>query len=419
MSEQDSHNYIKNLIGASESLNISTTEDIYNERGVKLLASGAKINQSVYQKLLKNKLLKPIDNSLKIENSVSNITLVEEFEKLIDSDFNIGFFARTLSDPKLAVRIFKKIPLNCTMSNKLTITRSQAPEKFRHSICTSLASLFLGTEKSLAEDQLIKLATAGLFHDLGEMHIDPTLTDRQTRLTPELRRQIYSHPIIIHLILQEFPEYKPEVSLAVFEHHERLDGSGYPRGISELSLYGRVLAVADISVALLEQSKSTPDWNQLIISIKTNRGKLDASLIKIMVALFKQQQTLDSPTETLNKEQLRDNWAVILNIYKFFNESVSSQVDQKSAAFKFAQNQINALCLQISSSGIKPDEAPSLIEQLGDSRDELMEMESMARETLYRLNQIKHEILRRWPENTNHIVRSTYFQAWLDKIPEL
>lgn len=418
MSEPDNQNYIKNLIGASESLNISATEDIYNERGVKLLASGAQINQSVYQKLINNKLLKPIDSSLTIENGVTNTTLIEEFEQLKDSDFNIGFFARALSDPQLAVNIFKKMPLNSAISNKLTIARNQAPEKFRHLICISVASIFLGTEKSLTEDELIKLAAAGLFHDLGEMHLDPALRDRQTQLTPELRRQIYSHPIIIHLILQEYPEYHPEVSLAVLEHHERLDGSGYPRGISEISSYGRILAVAEISEALLEQTKGNPDWNQLITSIKINRGKLDASLINIMVALFKQQQIIDSPIETLNKEQLKDNWALISNILKFFSESLSSQVEQKSDAFKFAEKSINALYYQISSSGIQPDEVPTLVEQLGDSRDELIEMQSMAHEILYRLNEIKHEILRRWPEHASHIDRSKNCQDWLDKIPE-
>jgi HD-GYP domain-containing protein (c-di-GMP phosphodiesterase class II) len=418
MSEQDNHNYIRNLIGASESLQISASEDIYNERGVKLLASGAKINEAMYEKLVNNKLLKPIDDSLSIENGVTNINLIQELKQLISSDFNIGFFARTLSDPQLAVGIFRQIPINAAISNKLSVTRNQAPEKFHHSLCVSLICIFIGAEKSLPEDELIKLATAGLLHDLGHMHLDPALSNRQTRLTPELRRQIYSHPIITHLILQEYPEYNPEVSRAVLEHHERLDGSGYPRGIHELSLYGSILAVAEISVALLDKMNGNPDWNQLITSIKINRGKLDGALINIMVALFKKQQIIGSPIDALNIEQMREDWTLISNILRVFSESLSSQADQKMPSFKFAEKHINALCYQISSSGIQPDEVPALIEQLGDSRDELMEMQSMAHETLYRLREIRNEVLRRWPEHAGRIVRSTHFQVWLDTIPE-
>ena len=78
MNTQEVDPYIQQLVDTAENENISATEDIFNSHGVKLIASGTRINRNIYQKLINNKLLKPIDSSLKIENGVDTGYLLPE-----------------------------------------------------------------------------------------------------------------------------------------------------------------------------------------------------------------------------------------------------------------------------------------------------------------------------------------------------
>jgi hypothetical protein len=131
------------------------------------------------------------------------------------------------------------------------------------------------------DEPLTDVLTAGLFHDLGLLHIDPQLLEANRPLSEAERRQIYSHPLTSFLILQNMKDWKPLIGAAVLEHHERLDGSGYPRGVAaaELGPLGRLLAVAEISASLLGQQASPPSARRLAVVLRLNRDKLHPSLI--------------------------------------------------------------------------------------------------------------------------------------------
>lgn len=120
----------------------------------------------------------------------------------------------------------------------------------------TLIALILAIKSRLPERDLANVAAAGMLHDIGELHIDPALLRPGHPLDPDAMRHVYAHPMTAYLILQTYPMFHPEISTAVFEHHERLDGSGYPRGLKgeEIGRLGQILMLAEAVNALFERA---------------------------------------------------------------------------------------------------------------------------------------------------------------------
>jgi putative two-component system response regulator len=97
---------------------------------------------------------------------------------------------------------------------------------------------------SEADQRLAHLA--GLVHDIGKIGLPPGLLEKMGPLTLDERRRMEVHPSIGERILRNVEGYE-EIAEAVRFHHERIDGQGYPDGLSagEIPLLARVLAVAD------------------------------------------------------------------------------------------------------------------------------------------------------------------------------
>jgi putative two-component system response regulator len=91
-----------------------------------------------------------------------------------------------------------------------------------------------------------------LLHDVGKLLVDASIIAKPGPLSPEERRQINLHPAEGANLVQAAAA--PEVVEVVYGHHERWDGTGYPRGLRarEIPLAARVVAVADVFLAMLE-----------------------------------------------------------------------------------------------------------------------------------------------------------------------
>ena len=109
-------------------------------------------------------------------------------------------------------------------------------------------SLILGEAAGYAEHTLRSIERVALFHDIGKLH--GALTDifhDDSKLTPEERRAVMTHPQRGADVLAPLSAFYPELGKGVIAHHERWDGSGYPRGLKgkRIPLEARVVAIAD------------------------------------------------------------------------------------------------------------------------------------------------------------------------------
>jgi HD-GYP domain-containing protein (c-di-GMP phosphodiesterase class II) len=131
------------------------------------------------------------------------------------------------------------------------VVDAKSPWTYRHSdrvclIVIGLANAF-GVDVQTQRD----LRRAALLHDIGKLAISNRILDKPAPLTGAEFATVREHPVITERILARVPGCE-RLAATAGAHHERLDGSGYPRGLSaaELTLPARLLAVADVYEAL-------------------------------------------------------------------------------------------------------------------------------------------------------------------------
>ncbi|MER7462064.1 HD-GYP domain-containing protein [Streptomyces sp. NPDC097981] len=108
------------------------------------------------------------------------------------------------------------------------------------------ASAMIARELGMAEDRLEVVRIAGILHDVGKIGVPTRLLRKDGPLTPEERRVIELHPEYGHEMVRGIG-FLGEARSAILHHHERVDGSGYPYGLSgeQIPVLARVVAVAD------------------------------------------------------------------------------------------------------------------------------------------------------------------------------
>jgi HD-GYP domain-containing protein (c-di-GMP phosphodiesterase class II) len=120
-----------------------------------------------------------------------------------------------------------------------------------HSQRVSDYSVMIAQELGLPEAQVYEVRVGSLFHDVGKIGIPDAILQKQGKLTAEEYADVKKHSQTGKNILGQVKMLEPMLP-AILEHHERLDGSGYPFGLKDqqISRMGRIVAVADVFDAM-------------------------------------------------------------------------------------------------------------------------------------------------------------------------
>ncbi len=123
---------------------------------------------------------------------------------------------------------------------------------FTHSFNVTLYSLAIGMEIKLNDKQLEALGLGALLHDVGKMLTPKDILVKPGKLTLEEYEEVKKHAVNGFELLRNLPNIPLIAAHCAFQHHERLDGSGYPRGVTsnDIHVFGKILAVADVFDAI-------------------------------------------------------------------------------------------------------------------------------------------------------------------------
>lgn len=128
-----------------------------------------------------------------------------------------------------------------------------------------------------------RLLLAGLLHDIGKLMVPSEILDKKGGLTPEERAVMQIHPEHgYEMLLQSGLKNETDILSGVLQHHERLDGSGYPRNLmsDKIYTYGRILAILDVYDAMAARhcyaQRHSPFEIFDVLSADIMDGKLDA-----------------------------------------------------------------------------------------------------------------------------------------------
>ncbi|MBI2910825.1 MAG: HD-GYP domain-containing protein [Chloroflexi bacterium] len=139
-----------------------------------------------------------------------------------------------------------------TIAALAAATEAKDPQTKGHTVRVAEVAVAIGRELGLPHAALRVLARAGLLHDIGKLGIPDAILLKPGPLTPEEKQIMDQHPVMGLDILARVGKLRREAEVLA-AHHERMDGTGYPRGLAgeEIPLEARVVAVADVFDALV------------------------------------------------------------------------------------------------------------------------------------------------------------------------
>lgn len=140
------------------------------------------------------------------------------------------------------------VNLKAIFASLVTALEVSDPYTAGHSDRVGAMAVALGIELGLDQREIEILQDAGTLHDVGKIGVPKEVLNKPGRLTPEEFEYIKQHPVLGYNILA--PLGLPELLEITRWHHERLDGKGYPDGISEYPLLVRITQLADVWDAL-------------------------------------------------------------------------------------------------------------------------------------------------------------------------
>jgi len=127
------------------------------------------------------------------------------------------------------------------------VVDAKSPFTYRHSVGVANAANAIAKHMDLADARLQLVGRASLLHDIGKLSVPNTILDKPGKLTAQERKVLEQHPGLTRQILARVLAFHDLAAIAG-EHHEKLDGSGYPDGLraQDLCLESRIVAVADV-----------------------------------------------------------------------------------------------------------------------------------------------------------------------------
>jgi len=387
--------YKKLVSSLGEKENISTRDDIYSESGQKLVAKGTKINNKVAATLLKHKLQLPLDDSVEIENPITPAIIVNDINKLVSNSKTLTKLFSGISDAESIENLLSTHSFPSTIAFKLSVEKFERADLYEHSLLVLCLAYFIGCKAKISAQKLTDTLLASLLHDIGLLHIDPSYFESGKKLNSEERKFLHVHVIISNLIVSAHSQYQGTISLAVLDHHERLDGSGYPNAKEgeNICIPGQILAISEVVASKFDQTHECIKSNELELLLNMNAKKLNPELYSYFSVLF-QGDDFDSSENSLSESEIKIKLHDLASILKTWI-SLSSKQPSSSTTTQFIGQYIDTLYESLIQAGMNFESLDFLIMMI--EQDDMMKHHTytILKESAWQLSNLIEEVKRR------------------------
>lgn len=234
--------------------------DLFDATGRLLLPRGTILQSSHVQRLLRldyhtvyiNERDGPAGGKSALPTAY--ITAVEGFRQVMEILLQEGEANRDQVEETVE-QLYPHVLETNNILSCLRNLRSRDEYTYQHSVSVSVLAIKLGQTMKIPAADLKALGTAGLLHDIGKCRIPLNVLNKPGQLDDDEWKLINCHPVYGYDIVKKMHFDDPRVALSVRQHHEHLDGSGYPEGrtAGDIHFFARIVAVSDVFDALTSE----------------------------------------------------------------------------------------------------------------------------------------------------------------------
>lgn len=222
-------------------------------------------------------------------NDPSKVKLSESIKRRVSE--GIQFLYNDTESPdftstanSITNNLIKAINDNEAIAVDITELKTSDEYTFKHSVDVATMSMIVAKKMGMSKKDIYNIGIAGLLHDMGKSKIPLEILNKPARLTDEEFEVMKQHSTYGFKILKEKDEFEMPIAMSVLQHHEKIDGSGYPMGVGEDKIipYAKILSVVDVYDALVTErpyKKGLSQRNAIEI-IMSMTGELDITAMR-------------------------------------------------------------------------------------------------------------------------------------------
>ena len=261
---------------------------IVDRRGRILIARGALMDEYLIDSLLKlgingvyiregeedpdeeniSLLAKSVIEKTRVEDR-AKVKLTESVKKRVAEGIQYLYNNTATQDfadatDKITGELMRAISDNEAIAVDISTLKISDEYTFKHSVDVATMAMIVAKQHGLNEREVYEIGIAGLLHDLGKSKIPNEVLNKPGRLSEEEFEIMKQHSVYGYEILKEKEGYSPAILLGVLQHHEKMNGRGYPLGVSsdKMHLFAKILSVVDIYDALVTERSYKKAFSQ-------------------------------------------------------------------------------------------------------------------------------------------------------------
>lgn len=155
---------------------------------------------------------------------------------------------------------------------------------FKHSVDVATMAMIIAKKLGMTKEEVYDIGIAGLLHDIGKSKIPSEILNKPSKLTDDEFEIIKQHSAHGYHIIKEKKEIKDSIKLAVLQHHEKNNGTGYPMGVGAARIcpFAKIITVVDIYDALVTERPYKQGFSQrdAVEMIMTMTAELDMASLR-------------------------------------------------------------------------------------------------------------------------------------------
>lgn len=277
-------------MGVTELIGKASKFDIYNDSGLLLLPKFTKITDENIVWLEQHNVQLTVDDVIDIDMNCYNKRVdhaVTESQEVFDEvrhtmQLPMDYIAENMI-PAMA-----EITDGAHVIDLFISLQAKDDYTYRHNIAVGALAGMVGKWLNLTEKEIDELSMAGFLHDVGKMRIPESILNKPGLLTEEEFSFMKKHTVFGYDIIKTTPGTTNRQATVALQHHERMDGSGYPYGLTreKIDLFSRIVGVVDVFHAMTSKRvyRAAAPFYQVLHEMNEEAfGQLDPMITRLFI----------------------------------------------------------------------------------------------------------------------------------------